>query len=172
MNQGDFVAVLLSLVAMIGMLGLGCAVILSDIRHRRIPNWQCIAIAGLAVPWWLAQPDGAPGQWLLHLGAVLVIAIPLLFLHIGGMIGGGDVKLLLATLLWVPPAQIVPLLVAVIFLGGVVGLGVFAAALGRSMVRKGSLARPHVTVPYGVAIVLGGWLFLAVKFARFAGILI
>ena len=136
-----------------GLLG-GLAIALliaafTDIRERRIANWLNGAIA-LAAPvyWWASGLDLWPGV-ALQLGLTLaVFAVGAGLFAIRAM-GGGDVKLLTALALWVPPLAFMKLLIAMALAGGVltVGLGIWHVTRRR---------KDRLAVPYGVAIAFGG----------------
>jgi len=128
---------------------LGVAVYF-DLRYRRIPNGLPLLVALAAVPYWggvsgHAMP-AAMGQQLLIL---LIAAVPLLALFAVGALGGGDVKLLGALLLWTRAGDVLAMLAIIILAGGVVAVGALAHGLWRR--RKPSEA----TVPFGLAIAAG-----------------
>ena len=136
-----------------GLLG-GLAIALliaafTDIRERRIANWLNGAIA-LAAPlyWWASGLDLWPGV-ALQLGVALaVFAVGAGLFAIRAM-GGGDVKLLTALALWVPPLAFMKLLIVMALVGGAltVGMGVWHVIRRR---------KDRLAVPYGVAIAFGG----------------
>jgi prepilin peptidase CpaA len=138
---------------LIGLLAAALAVAaVYDWRSRTIPNGLNAAIALLAIPFWWASglplwPDVA-----VHVGvAALVFAI-----FVGafalGMMGGGDVKMIGALALWLPPLAVVKLLVIMSIAGGVLTLAMviphrFAKTAGQP------------EIPYGIAIAFAGlWL--------------
>jgi prepilin peptidase CpaA len=123
-----------------------------DMRTRTIANGLTLAIALAAIPfWWLSDlalwPDVA-----LRIGiAAGVFAVFALAFYLG-MMGGGDVKLLGAVALWLPPGAVMFLLVAMSLAGG---------AITVVMLVRHKLARREgrLEIPYGVAIAFGGlWL--------------
>lgn len=94
----------------------------TDIRRRQIDNRLNAAIA-LAAPlfWWASELTLWPGV-AIQLGiAALTFAICCLFFAIRQM-GGGDVKLLTALALWLPPAAFLDLLVIMVMAGWVLTL--------------------------------------------------
>jgi prepilin peptidase CpaA len=142
----------------------------SDLLWYRIPNLLTGALALLfvlaALPQALAQP------WLAHLavgGAVLVVCFALYLIN---AMGGGDVKLLAATALWMGPGLILPHLVLTAFLGLGLMILLLACRYGLKALRRLAPARvgrlplptllePGRTVPYGVAIAgSAAWLSL------------
>lgn len=129
---------------------------ITDLRARIIPNRLNLAIALAAPFWWWAIGTGG-SDMLLHLalsGAALVFFGALFAL---GMMGGGDVKLIAALALWLPPYALFAMLVWMAVGGGILTLIVLAIhALRRAP------GRPEV--PYGVAIVAATLLVLANEF--------
>ena len=128
-----------------------------DIRSRRIPNKLNLAIALLAVPFWVLSgyalwPDIAT-QLALGVGVFLLFAL----LFRLGMMGGGDVKLLAALALWLPLGALVKLLVIMALAGGVLTL----AMLIRHKVMKSG---HKLEVPYGVAIAFAGMWLIGERF--------
>jgi prepilin peptidase CpaA len=114
-------------------------------------------------------------QFLMHLGAgALVLAVGFV-LFATGKIGGGDVKLLAASSLWLGFDQLLPYLMAVTVLGGVLALGF---VLIRYLFPEGSFRAPawvlrlqskETGIPYGLAIA-GGALWLYPKTMVFHGL--
>jgi prepilin peptidase CpaA len=84
---------------------------------------------------------------LIQLGLAFGLGLALIVPFIANMLGGGDVKLMAALTLWLPPASLPQALLIVSISGGMLGLILIVAARRR-------LAKP--TVPYGVAIALAG----------------
>jgi prepilin peptidase CpaA len=160
---------------------LAAAVILAgaavhDIAARTIPNSLVLVIAALGLLVRFAEADL---PWGL-LAATLVFAAATIAWRFGIM-GGGDVKLLAAVALLVPPAAVPSLVLAVALAGGV--LGFLYIAMGRLMPARTLSPRPagpDATVmaralraeawrirrrgplPYAVAIVAGTFATLAV----------
>jgi prepilin peptidase CpaA len=123
-----------------------------DWRSRTIPNGLNAAIALLAIPfWWSSGLSIWPGI-AAELGiALLLLAIFALAFQFG-LMGGGDVKMLAALALWLPPMAVLQLLVIMSIAGGVLTL---ALLIPHRIARK---AGP-VEIPYGIAIAFGGfWL--------------
>ena len=94
-----------------GLLGLA---ILRDIAARLIPNTLCAGIAVLAL-----ALHAACGDWLAALLAGSLVFLMAYVCWIRGWLGGGDVKLLTATAMLVPPGDVPALLGAVALAGGV-----------------------------------------------------
>ena len=121
----------------------------TDIRSRRIANRLNAAIAlGAPLFWWASGlaiwPDIAI-QIGLAFGTFAVLSV----LFALKAMGGGDVKLLTALALWIPPTQFMQLLIIMALLGGLLTLVMGAWHIARR--RKDRLA-----IPYGVAIALAG----------------
>jgi len=123
-----------------------------DWRSRIIPNRLNIAIALLAIPFWWASglsvwPDVAI-QVAVAAGLFLLFALAFRF----GAMGGGDVKLIAALGLWLPPQAVLAMLVIMSLAGGALTL----AMLARHRLTK---SEHQLEIPYGVAIAIGGiWL--------------
>jgi len=121
-----------------------------DLRARIIPNWLNAAIALLAIPfWWLSGLSLWPevvAQIAIAAGVFAVFAIAF---RIGAM-GGGDVKMVAALALWLPPLAVLKLLVIMSLAGGVLTV----AMLVRHRLAK---AGGRLEIPYGVAIAFAGF---------------
>ena len=137
----------LVLVATLALLMLAAA--FSDLRSRSISNGLNAAMALLAIPYWLAIGLSPWPDMALQLGyALLVFAVFVGLFMVGGM-GGGDVKMIGAVALWVPPSLLLPMLM-VMAIGG----GVLSAAM---LVHKYWTKKTEPPeVPYGVAIAAAG----------------
>jgi len=143
------------LLTLLAILLFAAAVI--DVRTFTISNRLNLAVALLAlVYWWAVQlplwPDAAV-QLAVAAGVFLLLALA----FAAGMMGGGDVKLAAALVLWFSPVNTVRFLVIMSIAGGLVTI-VFLAIHGASR-RPG---RPNI--PYGVAIAIGGLAILAQRF--------
>lgn len=137
-----------------------CGVVLllagiQDARRRTIAHWQVIAVIVLAPLYWMATGLAPWPDMAWRVGAA--IATLMLFLipfHFGWM-AGGDVKLLAALALWLPPSLLLPGLQIVALVGGLVTLPFWIAK------RRGTAVDQRaVEVPYGVAIAAGGLIML------------
>jgi len=143
------------LLAILAILLVVAAVI--DVRTFTISNRLNLAIAALAlVFWWAVRlplwPDAAV-QLAVAGGVFLLLALA----FYTGMMGGGDVKLAAALVLWFSPKDTIRFLVIMSVAGGVVTL--IFLALHRARRSEG---RPKI--PYGVAIAVGGLVILAQRF--------
>lgn len=126
---------------------------IEDARVREIANWKNAVIALLAPVWWVAIGlEPWPGM-VLQLGvATLVFAAFCVAFHFGQM-GGGDVKLIGALALWLPPLPLMTMLLVMSIAGGVITLLI---AVEHKMKKKQGV----IEIPYGVAIAFAGLLSL------------
>lgn len=131
--------------------------IAGDLRARTIPNWLNAAIALLAIPFWLFSglswwPDVA----MQVATATALFGLFALLFYFGAM-GGGDVKLIAALALWLPPLATLKLIVLMSLAGG---------ALTILMLARHRLARRDtpLEIPYGVAIALAGFWVLGERY--------
>lgn len=144
---------------------------LGDIRHYRIPNKLCAAVAAGALALMVVEAllgaearlyaDPVRQLWTsLIIAAVIFAGSTGLFA--AGVMGGGDVKLLTATTLWAGPQLALPFLFITALVGGVVSLVV----LVRTKWAKAQETSPNLNsldttieapkVPYGLGIAAGG----------------
>ena len=132
----------------------------TDLKSRRIANWLNVVIA-VAAPafWWASGLDLWPGiaQQIGVATATFAICAGLFAVR---MMGGGDVKLLTALALWVPPAAFLKLVVVMALAGGVLTLVFGAWHITRRR-------RDRIAIPYGVAIAIGAlWVIGTDELAR------
>ena len=85
----------------------------------------------------------------LQLGVSLIAFVVLAALFALKMMGGGDVKLLTALALWIPPMLFVQLLIVMALVGGLLTIIMGAWHVMRRQ-------RDRIAIPYGVAIAFGG----------------
>jgi len=159
------------------LVPLAASVIYHDVRYRRIPNLLVLSalIAGLAINSMFGGWHGL-GSSFLGFGLGFV---PMLLLHIFGAMGAGDVKLFgaVGTILGV---SVMPMtLVMVAILGGVLAvfttlragtmlstlhgvMRIFVGILpGWEMPRFAMAPDRRHTIPYGVAIMVGSLISVA-----------
>lgn len=118
------------------LIGILLVSVVTDLRHRRVPNSIIISGGvGLLTASWVAG-DGALTQSVLGLGLALLLGFPA---FAAGWFGGGDVKLFTLVGIAVGPAQLLLTLPWILVAGGVVALS-FRSSSG---------------VPYAVAILAG-----------------
>ena len=156
---------------------LAIFVIYYDVRYRRIPNVLVLAtlVAGISINIGFSGWQGA----LSSLQGFALAFVPMLLMHIFGALGAGDVKLFGAVGA-VLGVSLVPLaFVVVVMLGAVLAVytmlrtgTVFSTLHGVMRIFVGILPgwemprfamspdRRH-TIPYGVAIMLGSLIALA-----------
>jgi prepilin peptidase CpaA len=160
------------MVAFTTIVALLCAA-WSDLATRRIPDSACIAIvAAGSVGRVMVGP--AALAWSVGLSAILFWVLVLA--HARGVLGGGDVKLLSATMIGLPPEASLHLLTATAISGGVLALLYLALRrlpdpaprssptppLRRVCTVERWRIRRHGPLPYGVAIAGGGvWTLLS-----------
>jgi len=139
------------LIFVLGGLLLSAGV--EDARTREIANWKTAAVALLAPAWWVANglsiwPDMA---WQIGI-ALAVFAVFLVIFHFG-LMGGGDVKLIVALALWLPFGAFVTMLMVMSIAGGIVTI---VMMIERRIARNSK----DIEIPYGVAIAFAGILAL------------
>lgn len=151
------------------------AAALSDLARRIIPNEACmiVAICGLS----LRLGHGLAAA-AISAGFAALLFLCLVLLHGWRLLGGGDVKLIVACAVGLAPAKLLLLLLAVVMAGGLLA-GLYLA-LRLLPPRRFGKRRPagwarrvlrvehwrisrHGSLPYGVAIAAGWlWTFLSV----------
>lgn len=134
----------------------------TDLRSRRIGNWLNAAIAlGAPLFWWAGGLDLWP-DIAQQLGVALATFAVCAGLFAVRMMGGGDVKLLTALALWIPPAAFLKLVVIMALAGGVLTI-IFG--MWHIMRRR----RDRIAIPYGVAIAFGALWVIGTEGAGWAG---
>jgi prepilin peptidase CpaA len=142
--NGGFATILVVLLACGLAAGAVC-----DWRSRTIPNLLNAAIALGAIPfWWASGLHLWPGV-AIHVGVALAVFAVFAVAFYFGMMGGGDVKMVAALALWLPPLAVVSLLVIMSLAGGLLTL----AMLIPHRLRK---AAGQPEIPYGIAIAFAG----------------
>lgn len=133
------------------------AAALGDWRHLLIRNRLNGAIAAGAPLFWLAAGVAPWPGMALQIGLALLVLAVCAALFAMRVLGGGDVKLLAALALWVPPATFADLVLVMALAGG----GLAAAML----VLRGRMAPDApASIPYGIAIAAGGlWVLPALS---------
>jgi prepilin peptidase CpaA len=126
---------------------------IEDARTREIANWKNATVALLAPVWWYANGLDVWPDMALQLGVALAVFAVLLLVFHFGLMGGGDVKLIVALALWLPFPAFLSMLMVMSIAGGVVTL---AMIIDRAIKKT----RDQVEVPYGVAIAFAGILAL------------
>lgn len=142
--------------------GLFIASALTDILYLRIPN---VIVAALLVAFVVACFAASPKSILLaHVAPALVVFVLTAGLFFFDKLGGGDVKLLTAAVLWTGMAHMGPFLIG-LGIYGMIAILIFAvyrthvaavltwagAHIGRSIPTPKSLETGK-SIPYGVVI--------------------
>lgn len=134
-----------------------------DFRRLVIPNLLPIVLCA-AWPFYFAANPSLYGA-LEAIGCALAVFLIGAVLFARGYLGGGDVKLLSAAMLWAGPTQAPALLLLTSLLGGVLALfllmpiGSQMAASARLMLGQPTIPAARgmaMPVPYGVAIAVAG----------------
>ena len=123
----------------------------SDLRSRRIPDAFSLAIV-VAFGGLVAAGSLGVGAAAWHVLAAVLVFAGGAGLFAAGMIGGGDVKLMAASTLWIGWSDTLRFLLLVALLGGVLAA---AALVARRALRDGRLRQlvdGEEGLPYGVAI--------------------
>ena len=102
----------------------------TDFRSRRIPDEATIAIAAIGLAYSLLV---RPGSVWLSLVLATAVFCGLAVLSHRRLIGGGDLKLITAVTLLVPPSQVGRLLIDIVLAGGALSCFYLAARLGLKM---------------------------------------
>lgn len=119
----------------------------TDARARIIPDWVNIAIALLALPmWWVTQATLAGVAIQIGIAA-LVFLVFLMAFRIGQM-GGGDVKMITALALALPPLDFLDAFVGMAMAGGILT----SIQLVRHKLRADDRKFEN---PYGISIAIG-----------------
>jgi prepilin peptidase CpaA len=148
----------LRLVPLGGFAALMIAAAVEDYRRLVIPNRVVVALLALWLPYAAGLRGAAPGTVLQSLlcAALAFAGGALLFAR--GLVGGGDVKLFSAAVLWAGAGALGRLAMLAAFGGGVLALvylspmGARLGAAGRATCGAQALPARRRPLPYGVAI--------------------
>lgn len=127
-----------------------------DVRRYIIPNWIAVAVAALYPVYILLHAQ--PVDW----SGGIIVAFSLFglgyVLHVLGVMGGGDVKLLAAAGLWAGTQYLMPLLLIMALSGGMLAVVLMIARARRTRALRlpVGVKSKHGQMPYGVAIAAGG----------------
>ncbi|MGH6650642.1 MAG: A24 family peptidase [Sphingopyxis sp.] len=158
----DSGSISLGLMAMLAVLVIAAAV--SDLRSRTISNGLNGTIALLAIPFWLVSGLSAWPDMTVQIGAAVLVFLLFAGLFFLGGMGGGDVKMIGAMMLWIPLPLFMPTLTVMAIAGGILS----AVMLIHIKMRPSD--KP-VEVPYGVAIAVAGlWALHQQYFNQFQSI--
>lgn len=130
-----------------------CLSAYTDLRQKIIPNWVCALVYAISATY--ALTHGASLLWAVIALPLLTFAILFATYHLGIM-GGGDVKLLVALMPSIGYAQISHFALNTILFGGLVALAVLINAK-IYLAKQANDADNPLTVPYGVAIAAGAF---------------
>ncbi|HEY0149154.1 MAG TPA: prepilin peptidase [Allosphingosinicella sp.] len=135
---------------------------IGDWRTRTISNGLNGAIALGAIPfWWVSGlqlwPDIA-----LQIGVALGVLFVFFLAFQMGQMGGGDVKMLFALSLWLPPAAVLQLIVIMAIAGGVLTI---ALLIPHRMLKHAG----NPEIPYGIAIAFAGLWLIGERFLNHFG---
>jgi prepilin peptidase CpaA len=155
--QGGFSWFLIALLSA-GLL----AAAVGDWRTRTIPNWLNAAIALLAIPFWWASGLSLWPDVVIQAGVALGVLFVFFLAFQMGQMGGGDVKMLFALALWLPPMAVLQLIVIMAIAGGVLTI---AMLIPHRMLK--SAGNPEI--PYGIAIAFGGLWLIGERFLNHFG---
>ncbi|HEY0027737.1 MAG TPA: prepilin peptidase [Allosphingosinicella sp.] len=155
--QGGFSWFLIALLTA-GLL----AAAVGDWRTRTIPNWLNGAIALGAIPYWWAiglslWPDVAL-QIAVAFGVLLLFFLAFQL----GQMGGGDVKMLFALALWLPPMDVFQLIMIMAIAGGVLTI---AMLIPHRLLKTAG----NPEIPYGIAIAFAGLWLIGERFLNHFG---
>lgn len=142
----------LALIVVLGALLVSAGV--QDARTREIANWKNAVIALLAPLWWWSNSLALWPDIAIQAGVATFVFALFCGAFAAGWMGGGDVKLIGALALWLPPSVLLSMLMVMSLAGGAVTL---LMLVERRLRAPGGAP---VEVPYGVAIALAGLLAL------------
>ena len=136
------------------------AAALQDAAMLKISNVSVIAVLFMAVGAMLIS--GIEVDIWQNLVAFAVVLSAGTLAYSKGILGGGDVKLLAAVLLWADGATALKLLAAIFICGGllallIISLRIFASVSASQRIR---VLRPGSGIPYGIAIAAGAILII------------
>ncbi len=146
------------------LAGLAIALLIAaftDLRSRMIYNWLNIAIAVSAPLFWWASGLALWPDLAIQIATAAAVFAVFAGLFAVGAMGGGDVKLLTALALWIPPTTFLQLLVVMAIAGGALTIVMGAWHVARRQ-------RDRLKIPYGVAIAAGGLWVIAARYLPMA----
>ncbi len=140
-----------ALLALLLLLLLSAGI--EDARTREIANAKNAAIALLALPWWWAI-GLTPAAMAVQAGVAAIVFALFVGAYALGQMGGGDVKMIGALALWLPPGAVLSMLIAMALIGG-------ALTILFLIDRWRRRAATPIEIPYGVDIAVAGMLAVA-----------
>ncbi len=148
------------LIALLTAALLAAAV--GDWRTRTIPNWLNGAIALGAIPFWWASGLSLWPDVALQVGVALGVLFVFFLAFQMGQMGGGDVKMLFALALWLPPMAVFQMIMIMAIAGGVLTI---AMLIPHRLLK--SSGNPEI--PYGIAIAFAGLWLIGERFLNHFG---
>jgi prepilin peptidase CpaA len=127
------------------------------VARYRIPNALTATLAAAALLF--AWPHGG-AEWAARGLSFALLGGAALGLHAARGLGGGDVKLLAATGLWIPAPSLALFVLALALAGGVQALAVLTI---RRAASPSSPPRPAARMPYALSIAAAGLCWAAVR---------
>jgi prepilin peptidase CpaA len=121
---------------------------LSDIRHRRIPNWTVLVVAALFGIWVFVGPAVSVTSSLAAAGITLLTTG---VLYAFRLLGAGDSKLMTVVALFAGLGHLVQFVLVTVIAGGVLALA--SLAVQQTRIFGSDFGRD---IPYGVAIAIAG----------------
>lgn len=115
------------------LAGMGLVLIAAvhDIVARTVPNWVSVLLALVGLGARIVD-----GKLMIGLLAALSVFMVAAFLWRRGWLGGGDVKLLGAAALVLPPTSVIPFIVAMSISGSLLAMAYLAAGYAARAVRR------------------------------------
>ena len=121
---------------------------LSDIRHRRIPNWTVLVVAALFGIWVFVGPAVSVTSSLAAAGITLLTTG---VLYAFRLLGAGDSKLMTVVALFAGLGHLFQFVLVTVIAGGVLALA--SLAVQQTRIFGSDFGRD---IPYGVAIAIAG----------------
>jgi prepilin peptidase CpaA len=143
------------LLGLLAVMLLACSV--WDLKTRTIPNWLNLAIALLAIPFWISIGLPLWPNIAIQVAVAFVAFWVFAAAFAMGAMGGGDVKLIAALALWLPWQAVLVLVFLMSIAGGVLTAGYL-------IVHKLARREDKLEIPYGVAIAFGGLWLISERF--------
>jgi prepilin peptidase CpaA len=155
--QGGFSWFLIALLTA-GLL----AAAVGDWRTRTIPNWLNGAIALGAIPYWWAMGLSLWPDVALQIAVAFGVLVLFFLAFQLGQMGGGDVKMLFALALWLPPMDVFQLIMIMAIAGGVLTI---AMLIPHRLLKTAG----NPEIPYGIAIAFAGLWLIGERFLNHFG---
>jgi len=137
--------------------GLLLSAAICDVKAFRIPNVLSgsLALAGL-----VAHPPASWTEFLARLASVVIVVVVCGLMWTRRMIGGGDLKLLMACAVWIPVATLGGFAIWLGWLGAFQGLATLALLRWTPLASHAAASeRARSQIPYGVSIAGAGLLW-------------